>query len=803
VRDWIADLAHSFRLLWRQPGFTVAAILLLALGIGLTAGIFSVVNTVLLKPLPFNDSDRLCYVWTRCDAKGRKQSAFSAAEFLDYRSQIRSFAGFSAFRHYRATWTDKGVTSRVSTVLLTQGYFDVLGVQPALGRGFAQADFEPGGNTVVLVSHAFWTERLGRDPDVLGKPVVLDSEPHTVIGVLPAIQSDFMSSEVYVPVVFSSIELATRDSRYLYALARLKPDVSLQRAQSELNAAAKNVAERHPDSNSGWSAYLVEAKEEIIGESRTPILVLFAAVCLVLLIACANLANLFLVRISGRQRDIAVRSALGASQTQIVRQLLFESIWIAGMGGAAGLAVAYATLKAVVTFSPAAVPRLENAALDPPVTLFTAGLSLFSGLIFGIAPALRSMSLNLANSLRDESRSSTGGKSRSRARNVLVVAEVALSVILLICAGLLTRTFQKLAAIDLGFSPSGVLTARTALPDPKYRDEAPRAEYARRALEKLRAIPGVQAAGVGTALPMQQVNWMADFHVEGRDATGGQAISVGYHAVSPGFLEAIGTPLKKGRGFNEGDSPEASRVVIVNEEFERVHLAGLPAIGQALRVRVGKHDFRAEIVGVVGTVRQLRPDEQPRPAIYQPHAQNPWPFLAFAVRTRAGEAAVGGAIRQAFTSVDPDLPMDRILPLSNLLGNTMRQKKLAFGLLILFGGLAVALSLIGLYSVLAISVTQRRRELGIRMALGARRGDLTGLVVRQGGLLAAAGLIAGFVVAPLAGRALESMLVGVTPADPITYAGVAALILGASLLASFVPAWRGANVDPLEALRDS
>ncbi len=453
--------------------------------------------------------------------------------------------------------------------------------------------------------------------------------------------------------------------------------------------------------------------------------------------------------------------------------------------------------------SPKAVPRLEDVGLDPAAILFAAGLSVLSGLIFGIAPALGSMRLNLADSLRDESRSSTGGRRRSQTRSVLVVAEVALSVILLVCAGLLTRTFQKLAAIDLGFDPNGVLTARAALPDPQYRDEGPRLNYVRRALEKLRAIPGVQAAGVGTTLPMQQVNWLADFLVEGRESPGGQSMSVSYHAVSPGFFEAIGTKATKGRMFLESDAFEAQKVLIVNEEFERIHLQGLSAVGQSMRVKVGKHSFRAEIVGVVETIRQLRPEERPRPAIYQPHAQNPWPFLAFAVRGRGGEAVQSAAIRQAFAEVDPDLPMDRIVPLSSLLSTALSQKRFAFGLLALFGGLAVTLSLLGLYSVLAVSVAQRKRELGIRVALGACRGDLTGLVVRQGAMLAAAGVLAGFAVAPLASRALDTMLVGVTPADPITYACVAATVFCASLLASFIPAWRGANVDPLNALRDS
>ncbi|NWF84475.1 MAG: ABC transporter permease [Bryobacteraceae bacterium] len=802
VREFFEDLAHSFRLLRRQPAFTIAAIALLAMGIGLTTGIFSVVNAVLLRPLPFRDPERICNVWTRNEEKGQKQSALSAGEFLEYREQTESFSAFSAYRRYRAVWTDRGVPSRVATIILTEGYLEALGVQPAKGRGFARGEFTPGNNNVVVLSDGFWTERLGRDPAAVGKAVVLDGEPHTVVGILPPVRSEFTSAEVYAPLVLSPEEIAVRSAKNLYVVARLKPGVTREQAQAELAAAASAIAERHPASGKGWTAFLVEAKEELIAESRQPIMMLFGAVCLVLLIACANLANLFLARLSGRRRDIAVRSAMGASQGRIFRQLLFESLWVALLGGAGGLGVAYGTLKAVVAFTPAAMPRLEDAELNPEVLIFAVGLSLGAGLVFGSGPALNSLRMNLADALRDESRSSTGGKGRSRSRSALVVAEVALSAILLVCAGLLTRTLQRLAEIDLGFRPDGAMTARLTLPSVKYREEAPRLVYVRRALERLRAIPGVEAAGVGTTLPMQQVNWLAEIQTEDAGEMGGERRTVTYHAISPGFLSAIGSRLLAGRDFTEADGPASSRVLIVNREFERVHMGGGGAVGRGLRVKVGKHDFRAEIVGVVDTIRQLKPEESPRPAIYEPHAQNPWPFLAFAVRAKGGDAALSEAMRRALLDADPDVPTDRIMPLANLLGETLKQRRLAFGLLTLFGALAAVLSLVGLYAVLAISVSQRRREIGIRMAMGAKRSDITGLVLRQGGMLAATGLAAGLMAAPLASKAMDTMLVGITPADPVTYAAVAVVVLVASLAASFVPAWRGSRVDPLDALRE-
>lgn len=804
MRSIAEDIIHSFRLLWRQPAFTIAALLLLALGIGLTSGIFSVVNAVLLEPLPFKDSGRIYSVWTRNEQKGRPKGAFSAAEFLHYRERMRSFSAFSAYRHYRATWTDKGVAARVSSLLVTQGYFEVLGIQPSMGRSLVHADFLTQRSGVVVLSHGFWTERMGRDPHVVGKPVVLDDIPHTIVGVLPPVKSELTATEVFVPEILGEEKLAARASRYLYAIARLKPGVSSASAQSELEAAAASLAEKDPESNAGWSAYLVGAKDEIVRDSKKPVLVLFASVFMVLLVVCANLANLFLVRLSGRYRDIAVRSALGASQLRIFTQLLMESLWVAMLGGMAGLAVAYATLKAVVRFSPTAIARLEHAQLDWRAVLFAILLSGVSGVLFGIGPALKTLRMDLANSLRDESRSSTGGRGRARGRSLLVVGEVTVSVILLVCSGLLARTFQKLAALDMGFHPEGVLTAGTSLPThTKYKDEAPRREYARRALQQLRAIPGVQAAGAGTSLPMQQMNWMADFVAEGRDNSAANWQTVSYHAISPGFLEAIGAGMESGRAFSESDSAEAAKVLLVNRAFERMFFPNGSAVGQTLRVKVGRHDFRGEIVGVVKTVSQLRPAEAPRPAIYQPYAQNPWPFLAFAVRTSGNDPALPAAMRRAFSDADADLPVDRITPLSSRLGDTLIQTRLAFGLITLFSGLAVFLSLFGLYSILAMSISQRRREMGIRMALGADRGSLTGMVLRQGGMLAATGLVTGLLVAPLASRVMETMLVGVTPLDPVTYISVAVLVLLASLLASLIPAWRGTKVNPVDALRDA
>jgi putative ABC transport system permease protein len=795
------DIRYSLRLLGRQPRFTAAAVLLLAMGIGANSAIFSVVDTVLLKPLPYQDPDRLYNVWTRNQAKNRPQSWFSPPEFRDYAERVRSYSHFTAHMPYQVTLTGSGEPSRVRALLISPGYFEMLGVAPSMGRGFVQEEFVSGRDQVAVLTESYWKDRFGADPGVIGKTIRLDEKLHVVAGILPELKGESRLVDVYLPLAFDADTGSIRKSRFLTVMARLKDGVSEQQASEELRAAAAGIASDHPESNAGWDAYLSPAVKEAQGEARQPLVVLSFAVGLVLLVTCANLANLLLVRSAGRQKEIAIRSSMGASQWRVFRQMITESVTLALCGGAAGLLVAWGVIRAIAKWGPDQLPRVQQATVDLNVLAFTFAVSLLAGVLFGMVPAWQVLRLNLAVSLREESRGSSGSSRKSLARSLLVVTEVACSVILLVGAGLLLRTFVALSNIDTGFRADHVLTLRTTLPSGKYADDPSRALYVQRVLERLSATPGVVAAGCTTALPMMQVNWMSEFTIEGKVEDNGQKESASYNAVSPGYFDALGARLKRGRVFAQTDTADAPPVVLISEALEKKHFSGEDPIGRYLNMHIGKFSSRAQVVGVVHDIAQLRPDEAPRVLIYQPHAQRPWPFLAFAVRTSGEPAAMAGVVRRAFFEVDPDLPVERVMSMLQLEERVLAQQRLALVLLMIFGGLAVVLATVGLYGVLAVAVAQRGREIGIRMAMGATSGDILKLVMTQGMGLTLAGLLGGMVAAPLASTAMKQMLFGVKPLDPVTFAGVALVVLLASAAACVFPARRAASVDPGTALR--
>jgi putative ABC transport system permease protein len=799
---WVLeDLKYAFRLLGRQPGFSIVAILILAGGLGANGAIFSLVRHVLLKPLPYPDADALYYIWERNDARHRPRSYFSASGYAEVAAQATSFSHVSASRVYAATWTGQGQARRVTTLLVSRNYFDVLGVRLSHGRTFTPEECSSGRGQFVVLSYEFWRTWMAGDPKVLGRTIVLEGEPHEIVGVLPDLKGAVSHPDLYLPDVLTPQQAANRDARYLTVLGRLRPGATMETAAQELKAVAAQIAAEHPDSEQGWDIYLTRAQEELTAPARAPLKVLAIAVGLVLLIACANLAGLLLVRASARQKEIAVRAALGASQWRVFRQMITESVVLSAVGGLAGVAVAWWTLRLIVARKVATLPRLEQARLDWPALGFTLALALLCGLLFGCVPAWRILRINPVETLREEGRGGGGSVRRSLTRSVIVVAEVALSAILLAGAGLLLRTFHGLSQIDPGFRAEGVLTCRTTLPDAGYPTPAARALYVRRLLDRLNSIPGVRAAGVTTALPMMQVNWMADFTLPGRPGTTGQKEFATYNAISPRYLEALGAHLVKGRNFTERDDAASPSVVLISEAFEKAYFGGRDPIGQSLWMKVSRFEFQPTIVGVVRDIRHLRLDEPPRIAIYQPFAQLSWPFLAFAVESELSTGAASRAVRDAFAQVDPEVPADRISTLGDLVDDVLAQQRLAMTLLTVFSAVAVALSAIGLYGILAIAVTQRAREFGVRMALGSSSAGILRLVLAQGLLLTLAGLLAGLVCAPMATRVMESMLYGVKPADPLTFAFVALLLLVVAAGACALPAWRASRIDPACALR--
>ncbi len=798
MTSFFEDIRYALRLLARQPVFTASAILLLALGIGVNSAIFSVVNTVLLHPLPYNNPESLYNLWTRNLPRKIPQSAISPPEFQQYAAHAKSLAYCAAYTNYTATLTGEGQPSRVSTKMVTRGYLEMLGIVPVLGRGFTADEFELDRNLVVILTEGFWKSQFGGDPAILGKSIRLDDKVHVVAGILPPAKSESRGVDLYIPLAFAPEVLASWDSRYLYVVTRLRDGVTPQQASAELASIAGRLASEKPDSNTGIEPYLTPSIRDAQGELREPLILLSVAVGIVLLLTCSNLANLLLVRSAARHREVAIRSAMGASQWRVFLQMLTESLTLALLGGAAGLAVAWASLRAIVHFGAASMPRLNDASVDYSVLAFGFGISLLAGLLFGVAPAWQALRLNLATTLRDESRGSSGGVRKSLLRSISVVSEVALSVILLITAGLLLRTLAAISQIDMGFQASGVLTLRTILPNSRYSTPEARADYVRNAIRRLESIPGVTAAGSATALPMMQVNWRAHFSVVGQ--AGPREVAT-YNAITPHYLDAIGATLIKGRLLAESDSASSDPVVLISQALERRYFANQDPIGQYLNMQIGALTYRPRVVGVVRDIAQLRPEEAPRVTIYQPHAQCSWPFLSIAVRTAADPQSMTAAVRRAFFEVDSNLPVERVQPLSALLDRVLAQRRLSTVLLIVFSGLAVVLAAVGLYGVLAVAVAQRSREMGIRMALGAGFGDILWLVLTQGFSLTIAGLAAGMATAPLASFAMKQMLYGVEPLDPLSFAGAALVVLIASLAASIHPAWRAAKLDPATPLR--
>lgn len=797
------DIHDSIRLMARQPAFTLTVVAVLAIGIGANAAIFSLVDHVLFQPLPYPDADRLFNVWKRSPERRTPQASFSAPEYQDFAGAVRSFSALAAFRNYAASWTGDGPPLRVMTRIVTTNYLGMLGKHPFIGRDFSKEEGVFGHGNVVVLSERFWRTRMGATRDIAGRRMILDKEPHVIVGVVGELPGEPRAPDMYIPAAFSPQELATREARYLSVTGRLAPGVSPERAQAELDALAAALGREHPQTDAGWSTFLKPIHEDLTGPFGQPLIVLFSAVALLLLIACFNLINLILVRFSARRKELALRSALGANPWHVFRQLLAENLTLSAAGGVAGVLVGWWAFGLLRDWSVLSLPRLESSGFDLKAMLFALLLALVVGLVFGCLPSWRSIHLNLANSLREETRGGTAGTSRAVLRSVLVISEVALSAILLVAAGLLVQTILRLTAISAGFDPDGVITCRVTLPDAKYPTPEARNAYVKNSIGKLETIPGTQAAGLTTALPFMQVNWIAQFSLEGRPDLDGEKLSATYNATSPDYFDALRIPVVKGRKFSQRDDLTAPPVVVVSQALERAFFPGRDPVGQYLRMKVANHEFRAQVVGVVANVKHLQLDEEPRIAIYQPHAQLPWPFLAFAVRSTASPEATMNGVRQAFYQADPETPIDRLQPLGSLLDTHLAQKRLAVTLLSLFAVLALVLSSVGLYGVLSVSVSQRTREFGIRAALGATRSDLVRLVLRDGLLLAFIGASIGLIVSPLATRTMESMLYGVEPLDTATMAAVGVILLFVSAAAVLAPALRASRIDPCDALRDS
>jgi putative ABC transport system permease protein len=796
------DLRYGARMFLKQPGFTLIAVLTLALGIGANTAIFSVVNAVLLRPLPYTEPERLVWLW---DTLPQLPTApTSLPEFLDWKSQNQSFEYLSAFQGGNMFLDTGDGTQDTPVGLVTPEMFALFRVSPILGRTFTDEETLPGRFRVAVIGQAMWQSRFGSDPNVLGRTVELNGAPYEIIGVIPEGFSFPNRAMLWRPLPIDPNQL-DRGPHYLRVVGRLKPSVTLAQAQTEMSALAARLSEQHPEKNAGHGVKIDLLRDVVVGDIGPALFILLGAVGFVLLIACANVANLLLARVGVRQKEIAVRTALGASRLRIMRQLFTESLMLSVGGGAAGLLIAVWGVKWLVSMGPNTIPRVHEIAVDPRVVGFTLLISAATSLLFGLAPALQASRPNLTDALKESGRSSAG-LSRNRICSVLVISEVALSLVLLIGAGLMIRSFAKLNYVDPGFNPADVLTMGVTLLPNKYPEEERVASFYAQLLEQAAATPGVVSAGGISELPFSGSNTNDSFTIEGRPPVAKQdEPGTEYRVVTPRYFEAMGIPLLAGRDFTGADTKQAPNVVIINEAFANRHFAGESPLDHRIRLQ-GQERDPLLIIGVVGDVRDQQLDEQPIPEAFVPYLQNPlsktyYRSMTIVARTKSDPGGVAGSLRAALTSVDKSLPVYDLKPMTEYLRDSLARRRFNLILLTTFAGVALVLAAIGIYGVISYGVTQRTHEIGIRMALGAGRGDVLGLVIRQGMRMALVGVVIGLLASVALTRLMETLLFGISVTDPLTYTVIALLLTSVALLACFVPARRATKVDPLLALR--
>jgi putative ABC transport system permease protein len=801
LTSFLRDLRYAFRTLGRNPGFACVSVLALALGIGANSAIFTVVNSVLLQPLRYPKPEQLVLVRERNLKAGFPEFSVSPGNYVGYRDQNHSFSGIAAFGEAGFNLAGGGEPERLAGTRVTREFFDVLGRKPAMGRNFTAQETKLGSHHVAILSHGLWQRRFAGSREVLGQTVKLNDELYTVIGVMPPAFQLPGRTEIWTPLAMNLANWQQRGGHYLNAIGRLKAGTTLAAAQADLNAIAARAEQQFPDSNSGWDTTVRSLQEAAVGKIRPALLTLTAAVGFVLLIACVNLANLLLSRSAARRREMGVRSSLGAGRGRLIRQLLTESVLLAGLGAAVGLAFAWAGTRMLVTLSPDILPRAAEIALDGRALGFTAAIAVLTGILFGLAPAVHMAKTDLMAALRDGGRGNAIGFRRNRLRSALVVGEVALALVLLSGAGLLMRSFYHLQSMDPGFDSHGMLTFQTDLPRTKYPGNEAQAAFYQRALERIRTLPGVTAAGAAQIFPLAGDDYILSFVQVGKPPLPpGNHQSAMYYAATPGYLRALSIPIKRGRDFTEHDNAAAPAVAIVSESMARQFYANENPLGQ--RIQMGNGSRPAEIVGIAGDVRDEELESKGRPAVYEPAAQVPFDDMYFGIRTAGDPAALIASVRTAMRELDAELPLDGVGTVDALVATSLSQRRFAMLLMAIFAGLALALAMVGIYGVISYSVTQATQEIGIRMALGARRGDVLGMVFGYAGVLMAAGLAIGCGAALGTGRYLASQLFEVQPADPTTYAAVAGGLLTTGLVACAIPALRAMRVDPLTALRN-
>jgi putative ABC transport system permease protein len=756
---------------------------------------------VLLEPLHFYKAHELVQIRERNLELGFPEFSVSPGNYQTYRDENHSFSGIAAGANDNLNYAGSDQPERLRSFRATSNFFDVLHAQPGLGRAFTKQESEMGSQHVVILSYGLWQRRFGGRPDVLGQRMNLSGEIYDVVGVMPKEFAFPSRTDVWRPLAMSREDWQQRGGHYLRAVGRLKEGVTVQAAMTDLNTIAKRLQQAYPGPNHGWDTTLMDLQDAAVGRIRPAMLTLLAAVGFVLLIACVNLANLLLSRSAARKKEIGIRGALGAGKGRLIRQLLTESLVLSALGTAIGLVFAWVGTRGLVSVDPSILPRATEIALDMRAVAFTAAIGIFTGILFGLAPALQMARADLHSALREGGRGNSVGFQRNSLRSVLVTGEVALALVLLSGAGLLMRSFYRLQSVDPGFDSHGVLTFRTNLPNAKYPKDPQQAAFYDRALENIRALPGVTSAGAANIFPLAGGDMFLTLQLVGKPPKPlGQSDSAMYYSATPGYFETMRIPLKAGRYFSKADSANSPRVAIVSEEMARKFYPNENPIGQ--RIAMGGSDKPSEIVGIVGDVRHEDLESKVPVVVYETESQSTFNSMYFGVRTSGNPESLISGVRSVIRNLDSELPLDAVGTVDTLVETSLSQRRFAMLLMAIFAGLAMALAMVGIYGVLSYSVTQATQEIGIRLALGAQPGDVMRLVLRYGGLLIGVGIVVGVGAAMLAGRLLATQLFEVRATDPTTYAAVAGSLALTGFVACLVPAWRAMRVDPIITLRN-
>lgn len=804
------DIGYAIRSLLKHRGFTAIAVITLALGIGANTAMFSVINAVLLRQLPYHEPNRLVTIWEESPERGLYELPVSFANFRDWVDQNRSFEQISAYTFTNLNLVGAGEPARLGTVRTSANLFSLIGATPQLGRNFLAEEDKEGAARVVILGHALWQSRFSSDPNIVGKSLTLNNNSYTVVGVMPSsfqfpVGFGYMGKvlndpiDLYVPVAATSAELR-RGNYSFFAIGRLRPGVTIDQARADMTTIEKRLEQQYPEGNTGIGISLVPTQEQTVKEIRPALLVLLGAVGFMLLIACANIANLLLARTTSREKEIAIRTALGASRLRILRLLLMEGLVLALAGGFLGLLLAVWGTDALIALAPDNIPRINEVGFDARVFGFTLAVSLIIGIIFGLFPALHAAKPNLNQGLKESSRGSMGSVAGKRTRNVLVTIEVALSLMLLIGAGLMIKSLSRLQQMSLGFNPDNLLTVNLSLSRSSYPEDHQQIAFFQETLDRLQSMPGIQSAAVTTGLPLTLNISGSDFRIEGRpEPEAGLDMIVNTRSVSPGYFKTLGISLIKGRDFSDRDKSDAPKTAIINQELARTYFPNEESLGK--RITFDDGESWMSIVGVIGDIRQLGLDSTVKPEVYFPYLQVASHEMSLVVRTLPEPLSLTAAVKNQIQLIDKNLPIDETKTMQQLLAESVSGRRFNMLLLTIFAVVALILAMVGIYGVMSYTVAQRTHEIGIRVAIGAQSRDVFGMVIRQGMMLAVIGIVLGLVGAFALTRLMTSMLFGVEPTDTTTFVGIAVLLSVVALAACYIPGRRAAKVNPLVALR--